>query len=44
MKEIPIGKYAEARDKYNRVIRIIGEDWAWQNMRCGNWIPSRWHE
>jgi len=32
MKEIPIGKYMEARDKCNSVIRTIGENQAWQDM------------
>jgi len=44
MKEIPVGKCAEAGDKCNSVIRTVGEDWAWQDMQYGNWLPSQWHE
>ena len=29
IKEIPIGKCMETRDKCNSIIRTIGEDWAW---------------
>jgi len=32
MKEIPIGKCMEAGDKCNSIIRIVGENWAWQDM------------
>jgi len=32
MKEISVGKCAEAGDKYNSMIRTMGEDQAWQNM------------
>jgi len=32
MKEIPIGKYTEAGDKCNSMIRTKGVDWAWQDM------------
>jgi len=44
VKEIFVGKYAEAEDKCNSVIRTIGKDRAWWDMRCGNWIPSQWNE
>ena len=40
MKEIPIGKCAEAGDKCNSVIRTVGENWAWWDMRCESQIPS----
>jgi len=42
-KKIPI-ECTEAGDKYNSIIRTMGEDWDWQDMRCGNQIPSQWHE
>jgi len=29
MKKVPIGKYMEAGDKYNSMIRTMGEDQAW---------------
>jgi len=29
MKKIPIEKYVEARDKYNSMIRTVGEDQTW---------------
>jgi len=32
MKEISIGKCIETGDKYNNVIRTVGENWAWQDM------------
>jgi len=32
MKENPYWEYAEAGDKYNSMIRTIGEDKAWQDM------------
>jgi len=41
VKEISVGKYAEAENKCNSVIRTIREDWAWWDMQCGNWIPSQ---
>jgi len=44
MKKISIGKCAEAEDKCSSMIRIVEEDWAWQDMRCGNQIPSWQHE
>jgi len=40
IKKITVGKYMEAGDKCNSMIRIVGEDWAWWDLRCGNWIPS----
>ena len=33
-----------AGDKYNGVIRTMGEDQAWQDIRCGNQIPSQQHK
>ena len=44
MKENPCWECAEAEDKCNSVIRTMGEDQAWQDMRCGNQIPSQQHE
>jgi len=44
MKEIPIRKCAEAGNKCNGVIRTVGENQAWQDMRYGNRILSWWHE
>jgi len=44
MKEIPIGKYAEAGNKYNNMIRTMEEDWAWQDIQCENQILSQWHK
>jgi len=32
IKEISIGKYMEAGDKCNSMIRIVGEDRTWQDM------------
>jgi len=32
MREISAGKYMKAEDKYNNMIRTIGEDQAWQDM------------
>jgi len=32
MKENPIGKCVEEGEKYNSMIRTVGEDWAWQDM------------
>ena len=40
MKEIPIGKYMEAGDKCNSVIRTVGENQAWWDIRYGNQLPS----
>jgi len=40
VKEISVGKCMEAGDKCNSIIRTIGEDQAWQDMRCENQIPS----
>jgi len=37
-------KCMEAGDKCNSIFRTMREDRAWQNMRCGNWIPSQWYE
>jgi len=34
----------EAGDKYNSMIRTMGEVRAWQDMQSGNQIPSPWHE
>ena len=36
VKEISVGKYLEAGDKYNSIIKIMGEDWTWQDIRHGN--------
>ena len=36
IKEIPVRKCIEAGDKYNSMIRTVGENWAWQDMQCGN--------
>ena len=36
MKEIPIGKYMEAGNKYHSVIRTKGVNRACWDMRCGN--------
>jgi len=44
MKEITVGKYIEAGDKCNSVIRTKREDWTWQDMQCGNWILGQWHK
>ena len=44
MKKIPIGKCMEAEDKCNSMIRTMEENQAWQDMWCGNQIPSRWYE
>jgi len=44
MKENSHWKYAETGDNCNSVFRTMGEDWAWQDMRCGNRIPSQQHE
>jgi len=44
MKENPCWKYMETGDNCNSVFRTMGEDWTWQDMQCGNWIPSQWHE
>ena len=45
MKEkIPVGNMQRQRINCNSVFRTIGEDQAWWDMRCGNWIPSRRHE
>jgi len=44
MKEIPVGKCMEAEEKCNSMIKTEEEDQAWQDMQCGNWIPSRLHE
>jgi len=44
IKEIPIGKYMEAGDKCNSMIRIVGEDRTWQDMQCKSQIPSQQHE
>ena len=32
MKENPHWECIEAKDKYNSVIRTMGEDWAWQDI------------
>jgi len=40
VKEISVGKCMEAGDKCNSMIRTIGEDQAWRDMRCENQIPS----
>jgi len=44
VKEISIGKCTEAGDKCNSMIRTMEEDWAWQDMRYRNQLPSWWHE
>jgi len=44
VKEISVGKCTEAGDKCNSVIRTMGENWAWQDMQCGNQIPSQQYE
>jgi len=36
MKEIPVGKYVEAGNKCNSMIRTVVEDWAWWDMQCRN--------
>ena len=41
IKGIPVGKCMKAEGKYNSIIRTVGEDRVWQNMRCGNWILSQ---
>jgi len=44
MKKITVGKYMEARDKCNNMIRTMEENQAWQNIQCGNWILSQQHK
>ena len=44
MKENSHWEYMEVEDKCNSMIRTMGEDQAWQNMHCGNQIPSQQHE
>ena len=44
MKENPHWECMEAWDKCSSMIRTMGEDQAWRDMRCGNRIPSRQHE
>ena len=44
MKKNPHWECVEVGDKYNSMIRTMGEDQAWQDIRCGNWIPSQQHE
>jgi len=44
MKEISTGKCMKAGDKCNSMIRTMGENWTWQNMHCGNQIPSQQHK
>ena len=43
MKENLCWEYTEVEDNCNSMIRTMGEAQAWQDMRCGNWIPSQ-HE
>jgi len=40
MKENPCWKCAEIGDNCNSIIRTMGKDWAWQDIQCGNRIPS----
>ena len=44
MKKNPHWECVEVGDKYNSMIRTMGEDQAWQDIQCGNWIPSQQHE
>ena len=44
MKENFHWECTEAGDKCNSMIRTMGEDQAWQDMQCGNQIPSQQHE
>ena len=44
MKKNPCWKYTEAGDKCNSMIKTMGENQAWRDMRCGNRIPNQWYK